>query len=128
MGQPARDGKFEFVVNRVDCGAKQLGDQYFNTKAQGEFCIVDLTIKNIGDEPQSFVGDNTKLLNTKGQRFSASSDAAIFLSDSSSLFEEINPGNALSSKVVFDVPAGTMLSQLELHDSAYSRGVKVSLR
>ena len=128
IGQPARDGKFEFVVNRVDCGTKQIGGQYFNTKAQGQFCIVDLTIKNIGNEPQSFFGANATLINAQGQQFSASSEAAIYLPNSSSLYEEINPGNTLNSKVVFDVPVGTALGQLELHDSAYSGGVKVSLQ
>jgi hypothetical protein len=128
IGQPAADGKFSFVVNGVDCSQTQLGNEYMNTTAQGQFCIVDLTITNVGDEPQSFFGDNASLFNAQGQEFSADSEASIYLDDSSSLYEEINPGNTLNSKVIFDVPAGMVPTAVELHDSAFSGGVTVALQ
>lgn len=128
IGQPAADGDFSFVVNGVDCSLTEIGTEYFNTKAQGQFCVVDLTISNIGNEAQSFFGDNAKLFNAQEQEFSADGEAAIYLEDSSSLYEEINPGNTLNSKVVFDVPAGTVPTAIELHDSAFSGGVTVKLQ
>jgi hypothetical protein len=128
IGEPAADGKFQFVVNGLDCSATELGSQYLGTKAQGQFCIVDLTVSNTGNKPQSFFGDNAKLFNSEKQEFSADSEAAIYLEDSSSLYEEINPGNTLNSKVVFDVPAGTTPTAIELHDSAFSGGVTVDLQ
>jgi Domain of unknown function (DUF4352) len=128
IGEAAADGDFNFVVNGVDCSTTEIGNQYLGTTAQGQFCIVDLTITNIGDEAQSFFGDNATLFNAAGQEFSADSEAAIYLEDSSSLYEEINPGNSLNSKVVFDVPAGTTPASIELHDSAFSGGVTVDLQ
>ncbi|MGY1750935.1 DUF4352 domain-containing protein [Modestobacter sp. SYSU DS0511] len=128
IGEPAADGKFNFVVNGVDCSTTEIGNEYLNTTAQGQFCIVDVAITNIGDKAQSFFGDNAKLFNAQGQEFSADSEAAIYLDDSSSLYEEINPGNSLTSKVVFDVPAGTVPTAIELHDSAFSGGVTVDLQ
>jgi len=128
IGQPAADGKFNFVVNGVDCSQTEIGDQYLSTTAQGQFCIVDVTITNIGSKAQSFFGDNATLFNAQDQEFSADTEAAIYLDDSSSLYEEINPGNTLNSKVVFDVPAGTTPTAIELHDSAFSGGVTVDLQ
>ena len=128
IGEPAADGKFTFVANGVDCSMTEIGNEYFGTTAQGTFCIVDLTITNTGDKAQSFFGDNAKLFNAEGQEFSADSEAAIYLDDSSSLYEEINPGNSLQSKVVFDVPAGTTPTAIELHDSMFSGGVTVDLQ
>jgi hypothetical protein len=128
IGQPAADGDFSFVVDGVDCSLTEIGTEYFSSKAQGQFCVVDVTITNIGDEAQSFFGDNATLFNAEEQEFSADSEAAIYLDDSSSLYEEINPGNTLKSKVVFDVPAGTVPTQIELHDSAFSGGVTVNLQ
>ncbi|WP_409330803.1 DUF4352 domain-containing protein [Trujillonella humicola] len=128
IGQPARDGKFEFVVQGIDCSRTEIGSQYMSTTAQGTFCVVDLTVSNIGNEPQSFFGENTSLFNAQGQEFSADTEAAIYLDDSSSLYEEINPGNMVVSKVVFDVPAGTVPTSIELHDSSFSGGVTVSLQ
>ncbi|WP_179224566.1 DUF4352 domain-containing protein [Geodermatophilus pulveris] len=127
IGQPAADGDFSFVVNGVDCGRTQLGDQYLNTKAQGVFCIVDLAVTNIGDGPQSFSGENCSLFNAEGQKFSADSEAAIYLEDAEWLYEEINPGNSLATKVIFDVPAGMTPVSIELHDSVFSGGVIVNL-
>ena len=50
------------MVNGVDCSLTEVGNEYLSTKAQGQFCVVDVTITNIGDEAQSFFGDNAKLL------------------------------------------------------------------
>jgi hypothetical protein len=127
IGEPAADGKFSFVVTGIDCSLTQVGNQYLNKQAQGTFCVVDLTVSNIGDKAQSFFGDNATLL-ADGKEFSADSEAAIYMDESSSLYEEINPGNSLASKVVFDVPAGTTPTAVELHDSAFSGGVTVSLQ
>jgi len=128
IGQPAADGDFSFVVKGVDCSQTKLGDQYMNKKAQGQFCIVSVDVSNIGDSAQSFFGDNATLFNANKQKFSADTEASIYLDDSSSIYEEINPGNTLSSKVVFDVPAGTTPTAIELHDSAFSGGVTVALQ
>jgi hypothetical protein len=127
IGQPALDGDFQFVVNGVDCSQTTIGTEYLNTQAQGQFCTVDLTISNIGSEAQSFLGDNATLFNAEGQQFSADTEAAFYLENSSSLYEEINPGNTLNSKVVFDVPAGMVPTSIELHDSMFSGGVTVAL-
>lgn len=128
IGEEAADGKFTFVVNGIDCSATEIGDQYFGETAQGQFCIVDVTITNTGNEAQSFFGDNATLFNADKQQFSADTSAAIYLEDSSSLYEEINPGNTLNSRVVFDVPAGTVPTAIELHDSAFSGGVTIDLQ
>jgi len=123
-----RDGKFEFTVTGVDCGATKIGDEYINTKAQGEFCLVHMKVKNIGDEAQSFFADNQTAYNVKGQEFSADSGAAIYLADADSFMSEINPGNSIKGTVVFDVPKGTDLTSIDLHDSFFSGGVTVALK
>lgn len=128
FGVPVRDGKFEFVVNGMECGIPKVGDDFLNKTAQGQFCLVDLSIKNIGDRAQTFFGDNTYVLNEAGQQFSADTEAGIYLDESNSFIEEINPGNSITGKVVFDVPAGMTPVTIELHDSAFSGGVEVALR
>jgi hypothetical protein len=128
IGQPAADGDFSFVVQAIDCSLTEMGGEYLGTTAQGRFCVVSLTVTNIGNSAQTFDGDNATLLNAAGQEFSADSGAAFYLEDSSSFYEEINPGNTLNSKVVFDVPAGTTPTAIELHDSMFSGGVTVALQ
>ena len=49
LNQPAADGDFSFVVSGVDCSLTEIGTQYFGTKAQGQFCVVNVAVTNIGD-------------------------------------------------------------------------------
>ena len=118
IGESAADGDFSFVVHGVDCGRTQLGTQYFNTTAQGMFCIIDLTVTNIGDRPQSFSPENCTLFNAAGQQFSADSGAALYLEDAEWLYEERNPGNSGTTRVVFAAPAGRAPRSTGGQDSA----------
>jgi hypothetical protein len=80
---------------------------------------VTLTVTKHGDEPGSFFGDDQLLIDT---------EAAIYLPESQSLYEEINPGNTLTGTVVFDIPVDAVPAALELHDSKFSGGVTVDLQ
>jgi hypothetical protein len=128
LNQAVRDGDFTFTVSKVEYSSEPIGSEYLNTKPQGQFVIVHMTIANHGKEAGSFFGDNQYALDSKGRQFSADTEAAIYLEESESLYEEINPGNKLSGVVIFDVPKGTKIQQLELHDSAFSDGVTVTVR
>ena len=105
IGDRVTDGELRFVVNSVKCGASRIGDQYLNTKAQGQFCLVKIKVKNISDGPTTFDGDNQTLINTKGQDFSADTEAMFYANDDNQTFlEEINPGNQVTGTLVFDIP------------------------
>ena len=123
-----RDGKFQFVVTGMKCGISTVGNEYLNTKAQGQFCRVDMTITNIGDEAQTMFAENQTAFDAKGRKFSADSKASFYDSKSEVLFEEINPGNTAKGRVYFDVPKAAKPVKLELHDSMFSDGVDVALK
>lgn len=128
IGDPVRDGKFEFTVTKIEAGVPRIGDQHFGEEAQGQFVLVHLTVENIGDGSQFFDGGNVTGYDPQGREFSADTGAAIYLDDSNSFLNEINPGNAVDGVVVFDVPEDVELHRLELHDSLFSGGVEVALR
>ena len=111
----------------IDRAGNHAGSTDFGQKAQGEFCEAHLTVENVGDEPQTLFGDNQYLYDAKKRKFSPDSGAAIYLEDSNSFLEEINPGNSIKGILLFDVPKGTKPVSMELHDSAFSGGVKVAL-
>lgn len=130
LNEPARDGKFEFIIKGVECGKTTVGtNEYLTKKAQGQFCLMTVNIKNIGNEAQGFFGSNQKLLNAQSQQFAADDVAGSYLDQNyTTLFSNINPGNSVEGVVVFDVPADTQITQAQLHDSAFSNGVKVNLQ
>jgi hypothetical protein len=127
IGQPVRDGKFEFTVTKVECDVNRVGTKDFGVEAQGQYCLVAVQVENIGEEAQSFFGSNQYLYDEEGRQFSADDEAAIYLENSQSLYEEINPGNSVQGTVVFDIPKNATPARIELHDSAFSGGVTVDL-
>ena len=127
LNTTVRDGKFEFVVSKVECGKSQVGGQVLNKKAQGQYCFVTLSVKNVGSKPQTFFVDNQKAF-SGSKEYSPDSAATMYASgDQSTWINEINPGNKISGPLVYDVPAGTKLTKVELHDSMFSSGVSVTI-
>lgn len=127
IGQPVRDGKFEFVITGVNT-AKTVGDpsnEFMQATAQGVFVVVSMTVANIGNQAQSFFAANQKLKDAAGRQFSPDSTADMWINKQ--IQTDINPGNQVQAQVAFDVPVGTQPSQIELHDSIFSGGVTVNL-
>jgi len=128
LGSRVLDGKFAFTVTAVKCGIAQVGtDATLSKKAQGEFCRVSLTVENTGTEAQPMSDTNQYLFDAKGRKFNADSEAAIYDNSAQLLFEPVNPGNTIKGNIYFDVPKGTDVTKLELHDSPFSDGVTVTL-
>lgn len=130
VGQPARDGKFEFVVKSIECGRANVGSEFLTEAAQGQFCLLNITVKNIGNEAQGLSSSNQYLYNSQGQRYSAD-DAATYAAaprDNNTWYQQVNPGNTVEGAIVFDVPKDVTPVSAELHDSAFSGGIKINLQ
>lgn len=127
IGREYRDGKFAFTVTKVKKGVKKVGNEYFGDTAQGQFVFIYVTVENIGDEARSFTHHNQTLIDTEGREFDADPEASMWAKDTKSFLQQINPGNKIKATLIYDVPSGTKLKAIELHDSMFSRGVKVPL-
>lgn len=128
VGTPARDGKFEFVVSKVECGKTQVGTSAVGAQAQGQFCLTTMSVKNIGDQAQLFDSSSQYAYDTSNRKHSADGTASLYANQNNEAFiNEINPGNQVTAVVVFDIPKDAQLTRLELHDSPFSGGVSVKL-
>lgn len=130
IGEPVRDGKFEFTVQEVQCGVQSVGSSGLAKTAQGRYCLVTLQVKNIGDKPQTMFDSNQKGFGSNNAQYSTDSEAGLYAnSDNSQVWiTEINPGNQVTGVLVFDMPQDVELVRLELHDSAFSGGVNVTVK
>jgi hypothetical protein len=128
IGREYRDGKFSFTVTKIKKGVRRVGDQYFGQTAQGQFVLVSVTVRNVGDEARTFDSSSQKLTDSQGRDFDADGEATIIMGKESNAFlKDINPGNGVKGILIFDVPKGVKLKSLELHDSMFSGGVTVPL-
>lgn len=130
IGTPVTDGKFEFTVKSIECGKSSVGaNQYMTKEAQGQFCLLNISVKNTGDAAQSLFSSNQKLLNAQNQQYAADDTATMYASpNSNAWYSNINPGNSVEGSIVFDIPKDQTPVTAELHDSAFSGGVKVNLQ
>lgn len=127
MNQPVRDGKFEFVVTKVKCGVSKVGESFLAKNAQGQYCLVTTTVKNIGKEPQMLSDSGQKAFDANGAEY-ATDEAGLYANKNGEVFlNNINPGNKVTAILVWDIPKGAKLTKVELHDSVFSGGVEVSL-
>ncbi len=130
LGEPVRDGTVEFRVNRVRCGITQVGDPIINQTAVGQFCAVELDVRNIGGRPVSLDDARQQAYGPRGQRYLpdpaasllASADQPVFLTD-------IDPGDLVSGVIVYDIPAADRIVRLRLHGpgSASAKGALIRL-
>ncbi|WP_169945285.1 DUF4352 domain-containing protein [Microbispora sp. H11081] len=128
LGDVVKDGKFAFKVTKIEKGLSQVGEGFTVSKAQGQYVLIHLTVKNIGDEAQMFSDSAQKLIDARDRTFDADSGAAALgLKNSNAFLNTINPGNAVNGILLFDVPEDVKLKAVELHDSIFSDGVAVSL-
>lgn len=59
VGDKVRGGDFEFTVKSVKCGITQVGNEFLNKKAQGAFCKVSVTVKNVTKKAHTFHADGS---------------------------------------------------------------------
>jgi hypothetical protein len=128
LGAKVTDDGYQFTATRLHCGARRVGDQYMGEKAQGQFCMVSLRVKNVSKEPINYSSENQALIDTKGRTYSPDDEAWIYVDDSD-IFGEINPGNTLKTVVPFDVPKKAKPEYLLLKAGVFgfSEGVRVKL-
>jgi hypothetical protein len=121
-GDPVSDGQFRFVVTDFSKASLQ-GDP----PPMGQYVIAVVTVTNTGNEPRSFLVQNQKLIDVAGREYAGADMAADELHHQLTTVLKMNSGLSLTARMRFDVPKGTKMMAIELHESASSAGAKVSL-
>ena len=124
MGEDALDGQFTFVVNSFECGKTEVKNGVLTQDANGEFCLLDLTVTNTGDEGRHFLVDAQGLFGYSGGRLTPSNEAPLILNPDV-INEEVNPGLSINATVVFDIGDPEDIEFAHLKDAPLSQGVKV---
>ncbi|MBE1485769.1 DUF4352 domain-containing protein [Plantactinospora soyae] len=126
LNQPIRDGDLEFRVRQLRCGLTEVGDPLVSQLALGQFCVVDLTVRNLGARPAVFHDNLQIAYGPAGQRFGVDSTAGLLANaDQRAFLDVINPGNRVTGAIVYDIPPDARIVRLRLHGSATSAGVQI---
>lgn len=115
IGDTVAAGDWEFKVTKFKCGEDEVGSEYLNKKAQGQFCMLNITATNNGDDEGTIDSSSQKLTDKDGKEYSSDSEASLYEDSDSMLFlEGVNPGNTAKGLVVFDVPKKVKPTQVSL--------------
>ncbi|MCE4957682.1 DUF4352 domain-containing protein [Macrococcoides caseolyticum] len=108
IGDVVKVGKMQYKVNGVSTGTA-VGPSSLPTKAKDTFVIVDIEVKNNGDEAIT-VDSALFKLKTKGKTLEADSAASMSANqgedgsiENSFFLEQLNPDSTTKGKVVYDV-------------------------
>ncbi|GAA2860658.1 hypothetical protein Acy02nite_56920 [Actinoplanes cyaneus] len=128
LGDAVRDGKLEFVVSRVDCTRRTVGAERLTRTAAGRYCVVSMSVRNIGDGAKFFVGHGQKAYDASGAEYAGDELAGVYANrGTESFLRRLAPGEKVAGKLVFDVPENGSLTSLEVHDSPLSHGAVIIL-
>jgi hypothetical protein len=128
LNAAVRDGKLEFVVSAVSCGHATVGGSIIHKTAQGQYCIVELSVANISTKSQTFADNFQELVGSDGVEYGADTTAGVIANESgTAVWNSINPGNKITGKMVFDIPKGAEVAKVVLHDSPFSTGATITL-
>jgi len=114
IGDTVPAGKFDYTVNGLS-STNQLGEEPFSMTTEGEFLLVNVTIKN--NDTEGRVMDTTMftLRDSQGNEYDADPSAFMYLDSQESFFlDNVNPGLARTGDIVFEVPAGLTGLSLEV--------------
>lgn len=122
------DGGFVFEIGTVKCGVATVGPAELPQTADGQFCLVDVTVRNAGTEPELLDPGAQEAIDAQGRRYPMSDRAAVFVNDGDpTLLEQIAPGKSVPGVLPFEMPSGVAPVAVQLREKIGSAGVRVSL-
>ncbi|MEN0083633.1 MAG: DUF4352 domain-containing protein [Leifsonia sp.] len=128
LNVPVTAGSFQFTALGVRDAGPSVGTSPLSQTAQGTFLEVDLKIANTGNASATFLANYVKLVDASGKTYDADPTATLYASpDQSAWVAAINPGNAIQGPVLFDVPAGTQATAIQVSDNIFSKGKTIRL-
>ncbi len=130
IGTEVLDVNLAFTVASVDCGATQVTGGPSTRTAQGKYCFLTLTLRNVGRTPVTFQGRAQMLQDTQQRLFgpdTAATAAHPANAGRDMLAPVVNPGNELKGVLVFDVPTDVNLVGVALRAGPTGRGAFVKL-
>lgn len=131
LDDPVVDGDLEFTVTDVDTGADEIPGSFNQVhEASGSFTLVEMKIKNVGDNPADVSWNNVDGTVDGDVEIESSAVASFYANDRDTagpFVHDINPGAWIEVTIVFDVPDGMELETVIGHDSVFSDGAVVYL-
>jgi hypothetical protein len=100
-----------------------------NVTPQGQFCVVNLTVRDPGSQQQIWIDAYQRLVTATGERRAADSRADIYATPDGKPMSiaVLKPGEQATGNIVFDIPKDATVTAVELHQTERSSGATVKV-
>jgi hypothetical protein len=85
----------------------EMGSSIFNKKTNGKFVKIYIEIMNDAKETKDIFTPRFKIEDNQGRKFDRLSDDILYIADSISFGQQLQPGLSVSGAVVFELPKNT---------------------
>jgi hypothetical protein len=124
----ASAGNFDLAVGDLRCGVASVGPDGLEQRADGQFCLLEVTVTNTGGEPELFDSGAQRVYDTNGVAYAVADQAAVFLNDRNpTLLNEIPANASVAGVLPFDVPMDAQLTEVAVHSAMSTPGVRITL-
>jgi len=120
------DGTLQFTVTGVNCGQTKLGSLWPRETAKGQYCLIQVSVRNTGPDAVTLSNLRQYLHDSAGKRHTADFFARWLIADGS-IWNSIPAGGSVTGTMVFDIPKTARPVSLELHAGMLSHGVTIKL-
>ncbi|MEV0130953.1 protein kinase [Dactylosporangium sp. NPDC050688] len=123
----ATDGGVRFTVVGFECGAAQVGQWPVVKQAQGQFCLVEIKVENLGTGGTRIWQGSQRLRDTEGNEHKPDEWSWLYNEATRPLYGEIKAGKPVVGTLVFDVPKGLRFDVLVVKQQPLSTGTVIHL-
>jgi hypothetical protein len=126
LPKAASTDEFSITFSKIDCSKKKIGSGWASTTADGVYCIVTATMKNISKKSAYVPDSDITLIDANDNEFEHDAGLSMYLKGTFFL-DKVSPGNKKTGFLVYDVPKGTKPAQLVISGGWFSDDVIVKL-
>lgn len=121
--EPASVGGLRYLVTGHECyNGFRFEDDFTGevdeVMAQGQFCVIELQVENVGDEPLHVDASRFFAVDPEGRHYGMDEITYDINSvEESAFYDDLNPGQAGDLSVAFDLVRETIAAELEIRDT-----------
>ena len=133
VGTTARVLSFDATVRGVDCTKQAITrpddpatsyDDTYTEKANGKFCVVSFSVKNVGEKTDSYPTYSLEATSPTQRVLDRDVVAESYANPGSGgLNEPIDPGKTVDQLLVFAVPADTTIAYLQIANDLFADSI-----
>jgi hypothetical protein len=119
-------GDFKWTFKSIKCGLKKVGGSYLNSTADGQYCILYASAKNVTKKSHYLNDSDVNLVDAGGNEFESNSGLSMYL-DCVFFLDKVSAGNTKNGCLIFDVNKTSKIKKIVISGGWFSDDVVVKL-